>query len=94
VCDPVMGDQGKLYVAPELVPLFRDTLVPLADLVTPNQFELEYAHPHPSFSIHTAAWRERWGGEREDQHACMHLHWPDGVGPRLGRRSARPQAHR
>ena len=42
MCDPVMGDQGKLYVPAELVPLFRDTLVPLADLVVPNQFELEY----------------------------------------------------
>ena len=45
VCDPVMGDadlaQGEgLYVRPELPAVFRDTLVPLADIVTPNRFEL------------------------------------------------------
>lgn len=41
VCDPVLGDDGKLYVAPELVPLVRDELAPLADVITPNHFELE-----------------------------------------------------
>jgi len=41
VCDPVMGDHGKLYVAPELIPLFREKLVPLADIAVPNQFEAE-----------------------------------------------------
>lgn len=45
LCDPVMGDadlaQGAgLYVRPELPDVFRDTLVPLADIVTPNRFEL------------------------------------------------------
>eukprot|EP00123_Amoebidium_parasiticum_P004910 comp16184_c0_seq1/m.13814 comp16184_c0_seq1/g.13814 ORF comp16184_c0_seq1/g.13814 comp16184_c0_seq1/m.13814 type:complete len:371 (-) comp16184_c0_seq1:49-1161(-) len=41
VCDPVMGDDGRLYVAPDLVPLFRDKLAPLASILTPNQFEAE-----------------------------------------------------
>ena len=41
VCDPVMGDEGKLYVPQEMVPAFRDEIVPLADVLTPNQFELE-----------------------------------------------------
>jgi pyridoxine kinase len=41
-CDPVMGEVGKgLYVAPELPALFRDRLLPAADLVTPNPLELE-----------------------------------------------------
>ncbi|XP_064595057.1 LOW QUALITY PROTEIN: pyridoxal kinase-like [Liolophura sinensis] len=40
-CDPVMGDNGKLYVKPELLPVYRDKVVPLADIVTPNQFEAE-----------------------------------------------------
>ncbi|KAI9016330.1 Ribokinase-like protein [Phycomyces nitens] len=40
VCDPVMGDGGRLYVAPEIVPLYRDILR-TADIVTPNQFEAE-----------------------------------------------------
>ncbi|KAL3282786.1 hypothetical protein HHI36_005953 [Cryptolaemus montrouzieri] len=41
VCDPVMGDNGSLYVPKELVPLYRDNIVPHADILTPNQFELE-----------------------------------------------------
>ncbi|EGD72200.1 pyridoxal/pyridoxine/pyridoxamine kinase [Salpingoeca rosetta] len=41
VCDPVLGDHGQLYVPADLVPVFRTELIPLADIVTPNQFELE-----------------------------------------------------
>ncbi|KAI8145044.1 Ribokinase-like protein [Fennellomyces sp. T-0311] len=40
VCDPVMGDWGRLYVAPEIVPLYRDILQ-VANVITPNQFETE-----------------------------------------------------
>lgn len=32
------------YVPQELVPVYRDKIVPLADIVTPNQFELEWVH--------------------------------------------------
>jgi pyridoxine kinase len=40
-CDPVMGDADcGLFVAPGLPELFRDRLCPLANIVTPNQFEL------------------------------------------------------
>ncbi|KAJ2160342.1 putative pyridoxal kinase [Coemansia sp. RSA 552] len=41
VLDPVMGDDGALYVPEELVSLYRNELCPLASLVTPNQFEAE-----------------------------------------------------
>ncbi len=42
VCDPVLGDVGPgLYVDPGLVAHYRRELVPLADVVTPNVFELE-----------------------------------------------------
>ena len=41
VLDPVLGDNGRLYVPAELVPVFRDELVPLATMLTPNQFEAE-----------------------------------------------------
>ncbi|KAJ1940962.1 hypothetical protein GGF37_003759 [Kickxella alabastrina] len=41
VLDPVMGDEGALYVPRELVALYRDVLCPLASMVTPNQFEAE-----------------------------------------------------
>lgn len=40
VLDPVMGDNGNLYVAPDVVPAYR-SLVPYADLILPNQFEAE-----------------------------------------------------
>ncbi len=42
-CDPVMGDVGRgFFVRPGIPELFRDHVVPRADLVTPNQFELEF----------------------------------------------------
>ncbi|KAG5400255.1 hypothetical protein IGI04_014862 [Brassica rapa subsp. trilocularis] len=41
VCDPVMGDEGKLYVPEELVHVYREKVVPLASMLTPNQFEAE-----------------------------------------------------
>jgi pyridoxine kinase len=41
-CDPVMGDTGRgFYVKPDIPGIFKNELVPLADIVTPNQFELE-----------------------------------------------------
>jgi pyridoxine kinase len=40
VLDPVMGDNGKLYVAQDVVPAYR-TLVHNADLILPNQYEAE-----------------------------------------------------
>ncbi|KAJ3328115.1 hypothetical protein HDU76_010564 [Blyttiomyces sp. JEL0837] len=39
--DPVMGDDHKLYVPKELIPIYRDVLCPLADVITPNSFEAE-----------------------------------------------------
>lgn len=43
LCDPVMGDAGPgFYVSEGLRALFCDALVPLADIITPNQFELEH----------------------------------------------------
>ncbi|KAK1768338.1 proliferating cell nuclear antigen, N-terminal domain-containing protein [Phialemonium atrogriseum] len=40
VLDPVMGDNGNLYVAQDVVPAYRN-LVHHADLILPNQFEAE-----------------------------------------------------
>ncbi|CAI5438843.1 unnamed protein product [Caenorhabditis angaria] len=39
-CDPVMGDNGRYYTPQELMPIYRDIIVPLADVLTPNAFEL------------------------------------------------------
>ncbi|URD73560.1 Phosphomethylpyrimidine kinase [Musa troglodytarum] len=41
VCDPVMGDEGKLYVPPDLVSVYREKVIPVASMLTPNQFEVE-----------------------------------------------------
>ncbi|KAK7168734.1 hypothetical protein R3I93_004896 [Phoxinus phoxinus] len=41
VCDPVLGDNGAMYVPENLVPIYRDKVVPAADIITPNQFEAE-----------------------------------------------------
>ncbi|KAF9360191.1 hypothetical protein BGX34_007904 [Mortierella sp. NVP85] len=40
VLDPVMGDNGELYVQPDVIPLYRE-LMKHAGAVTPNQFEAE-----------------------------------------------------
>ncbi|MCL2804932.1 MAG: pyridoxal kinase PdxY [Treponema sp.] len=41
-CDPVMGDTGRgFYVKADIPVMFKNELVPLADIVCPNQFELE-----------------------------------------------------
>ena len=36
----VLGDSGKLYVSPEVIPIYRAAL-PLATIITPNWFEVE-----------------------------------------------------
>ncbi|TPF75589.1 pyridoxal kinase [Brucella gallinifaecis] len=42
VCDPVMGDDDLgIFVKEGLIETFRDSLVPMASVITPNQFELE-----------------------------------------------------
>jgi pyridoxine kinase len=42
-CDPVMGDVGRgFFVRPDIPEFMRDHAVPAADVITPNQFELEF----------------------------------------------------
>lgn len=42
-CDPVMGNAKSGCLVSDLIPpLLRDKVVPVADIITPNQFELEY----------------------------------------------------
>jgi pyridoxine kinase len=46
-CDPVIGDVGRGIFVREGIPEFmRDKAVPAADIITPNQFELEYLAGH------------------------------------------------
>jgi pyridoxine kinase len=42
-CDPVMGNaKSGCFVAPAIPVLLRERVVPAADIITPNQFELGY----------------------------------------------------
>ena len=42
-CDPVMGNaKSGCFVSDNIPPLLRDKVVPVADIITPNQFELGY----------------------------------------------------
>uniref|UniRef100_A0A2K5C394 Pyridoxal kinase n=1 Tax=Aotus nancymaae TaxID=37293 RepID=A0A2K5C394_AOTNA len=45
VCDPVLGDkrdgEGSMYVPEDLLPVYKEKVVPVADIITPNQFEAE-----------------------------------------------------
>ncbi|KAF5747457.1 hypothetical protein HS088_TW05G00178 [Tripterygium wilfordii] len=66
VCDPVLGDEGKLYVPRELVAVYRQKVVPVASMLTPNQFEAEQL---TGFRIVS---------ERDGREACNFLH---AVGP-------------
>ena len=52
-CDPVMGNaKSGCFVNPAIPVLLRERVVPQADLVTPNQFELGYLAGMP---VHTLA---------------------------------------
>ena len=42
VCDPVMGDRQGLYVPIATAEAMRDILLPIADVATPNRYELDW----------------------------------------------------
>jgi pyridoxine kinase len=51
-CDPVMGDVGRgFYVRDGIPALMRDQVVPAAQLITPNQFELEALTGRPAGTL-------------------------------------------
>jgi pyridoxine kinase len=42
-CDPVMGDVGRgMFVRPGIPEFMREHVVPAADVITPNHFELDF----------------------------------------------------
>jgi pyridoxine kinase len=42
-CDPVIGDVGRgVFVRPGIPEFMKEKAVPAADVITPNQFELDY----------------------------------------------------
>ena len=51
-CDPVIGDVGRgVFVRPGIPEFMRERAVPSADVVTPNQFELEHLSGHPTSTL-------------------------------------------
>ena len=64
-CDPVMGDIGRgMFVRPGIPEFMRDSVVPKADIITPNHFELDFlagteTHTLPEILAAVDAVRER-----------------------------------
>ena len=54
ILDPVLGDGGRLYVDNAIVDQIRQTLLPLAQIVTPNQFELGLLTGSQIHTVHDA----------------------------------------
>jgi pyridoxine kinase len=68
-CDPVIGDVGRgVFVRPGIPEFMRERAVPAADVVTPNQFELDLLTGLTSRTIDEAG------------HACGALH---AMGPEI-----------
>lgn len=63
LCDPVVGDDGELYVAPDVAEAIRDRLVPLAQGISPNAFEAGWLSGLP---VHALDEAKQAAG-----------HWPD-----------------
>jgi pyridoxine kinase len=54
-CDPVMGDEGRGFFVKAGIPeFFRDHAMPVADIVTPNQFELAWLAGGPVEDLNDA----------------------------------------
>lgn len=54
-CDPVIGDVGRgVFVRPGIPEFMRDMAVPAADIITPNQFELDFLAGHASATLDAA----------------------------------------
>ncbi|KAJ4463138.1 putative Pyridoxal kinase [Paratrimastix pyriformis] len=42
VCDPVLGDNNKFYVPEDVVRVYKEQILSLADILTPNEYELAW----------------------------------------------------
>ena len=66
-CDPVMGDVGRgMFVRPGIPEFMRDTVVPAADVITPNHFELDFlaGTPPPRWPPSSTPWTPSAPGVR------------------------------
>lgn len=52
--DPVIGDNGRIFVKPGIPEFMRDLAVPNADIVTPNAFELAWLTGLPTGDVAAA----------------------------------------
>lgn len=51
-CDPVIGDVGRgVFVRPGIPEFMADAALPRADIITPNQFELEHLSGHATVTL-------------------------------------------
>ena len=50
-CDPVIGDEGAIYVGAGIAQFMRERAAPAADIVTPNLFELAVLTDRPAESL-------------------------------------------
>lgn len=69
VLDPVMGDNGRLYVAEDTVPAYK-SLLKYADLILPNQFEVEVLS---DVKIHDLATMEKAITKLHQVHRVPHI---------------------
>ena len=54
-CDPVIGDVGRgIFVRPGIPEFMKEKAVPAADVITPNQFELDYLSGRESMTLSAA----------------------------------------
>ena len=69
MCDPVIGDDGGLYVAEAVARAIRDRLVPRAHIVTPNLWEFGWLGGDLSDAVASA---------RALARSALVTSWPDG----------------
>ena len=70
--DPVMGDHGQLYISEDRADAITDRLIPIADFITPNTWELDYIKSRigvlPDLLITSVQDGENIGAVWETQH--------------------------
>ena len=70
-CDPVMGDVGRgMFVRPGIPELMRDRVVPAADVITPNHFELDFLAGHHARPRCAGCSRRPTGSGRPARPSC------------------------
>ena len=77
ICDPVIGDQGAMYVKPELALALAQILIPIADVLSPNVYELGHLTGTPVRSRTQAVAALHALGQRSQARAIIGTGIPD-----------------